>query len=193
MGLLVLALVADGSCRVDSGEGSRHGFDSDGHGHGGTCGQVGRRGGSTPVSWEDGRARRLVAVRLAGAERQLRGLLVEPARDLALTRRSDDAGDLAAALAPALAAVDEAARRIGAVPASYSMRRAAESLLSILWSDLVDIEPERLRRAWGLDDLPDEWTELHTRLLAGIQEARARLAGAGVIVPSPQDGGGEVR
>lgn len=144
-------------------------------------GQAGRHAhaaGSTPVSWDDGRARRLVALRLAGAERQPRGLLVEPPHDLALTRRVEDAGDLALALAPALRAIEEAAGRVGAVPQPYSVRHAAAAALSILWADLVDLRPERLRQAWGLDDLPEEWTELHARLLAGVEEARARLGAA---------------
>ena len=66
--------------------------------------------------------------------------------------------------------------RLELVRGEWSVRGLAEATLSILWSDLIEVKPERLARAWGVD-LPQDWEELHASLLQGVASARAAVEG----------------
>lgn len=119
----------------------------------------------------------MIAVTLIDAERRLRALQAEPATRLALTRTVDPVDDLDRTLDALVEAIVAAAAELGVEPAERSTRRAVSATLGNLWSDLVEIEPRRLARAWAAHDLPDAWEGLHRRLLAAVDSARAAVDG----------------
>ncbi len=83
--------------------------------------------------------------------------------------------DLDHVLGPLERALDIAANTLGLEPAVLDGRRALRGALHILWADLIDMSPEKLRKHWGLYDIPDDWPQLHRQLLAAVEEAIAQL------------------
>jgi hypothetical protein len=65
-----------------------------------------------------------------------------------------------------------AAEQFGIAPDQRSARRSAGAILSLLWADLIEIEPQRLVRAWGAHDLPEDWRKLHAGLLGAVRSAQ---------------------
>jgi hypothetical protein len=120
----------------------------------------------------------VIAIRLIDAERQLRALQAEQAATLGLTRAVDPVDGLDRILDELVAVIGAAAAELAVKPAERSARGAVSAVLAILWSDLVELEPARLVRAWGASDLPEAWVGLHRRLLAAVEAARTTVDGA---------------
>ena len=72
-------------------------------------------------------------------------------------------------------ALGTAADTFGIKPAVFDGRRALRGTLNIVWADLIDMSPENLRKHWGVDDIPEEWPELHSQLLSAVEGAIAQL------------------
>lgn len=117
----------------------------------------------------------VIGSQLAAAERQLRALQAEVHADLALTRFSESVPELDELIDGLVGLLRAAAERVGIMPDRRSARRSAGAILSLLWADLVEIEPQRLVRAWGASDLPDDWAKLHARLLGAVRSAQTAV------------------
>jgi hypothetical protein len=117
----------------------------------------------------------VIATTLVDAERRLRAVQAEQRAALELTRTVDPVDDLDRNLDALVGEVQAAAAELGVAPAERSARSAASATLTILWSDLVELEPARLVLAWGAVDLPDAWAGLHQRLLVAVESARAAV------------------
>lgn len=77
---------------------------------------------------------------------------------------------------PVIEAVRTAAGQAGISSSrELSARRAAAATLSLLWCDLVELEPGRLVRAWGARDLQAAWAGHLAGLMAVVESARDRL------------------
>ena len=62
------------------------------------------------------------------------------------------------------------------LPAQQRDHRAwVRSALSLTWVELLELEPDRMRRAYGSDDLPAAWPAVHRELLATVKRALAQL------------------
>jgi hypothetical protein len=119
--------------------------------------------------------RHVIGSRLAAAESQLRAMQAQVHADLELTRFDEPVPELDELVDGLVALLRGAARRLGVPPDQRSARRSAGAILSLMWADLVEIEPERLVRAWGAHDLPDEWQKLHARLLGAVRSAQTAV------------------
>ena len=91
----------------------------------------------------------MLGSRLAEAERQLRALQAEVHADLGLTRFDEPVPELDELVDGLVGLLRAAAGQLGVAPGQRSARRWAGAVLSLLWSDLVEIEPGRLVRAWA--------------------------------------------
>jgi hypothetical protein len=94
--------------------------------------------------------------------------------EVSLSRRLSvlaDVPDLDRVLGPVERAIGATADRLGLEPIVLDGRRALRGTLHILWADLIDLSPEKLRRQWGLDDIPCDWAQSHRQLLAAVEEA----------------------
>ena len=116
--------------------------------------------------------RNVIGSQLAAAERQLRALQAEVHADLALTKFDEPVPELDELIDGLVGLLRAAAERLGVSPEQRSARRSAGAILSLLWADLVEIEPARLVRAWGARDLPDDWQKLHAGLLGAVRSAQ---------------------
>lgn len=87
----------------------------------------------------------------------------------------EDAPELTEVLGPLEDTLSEAARRLGIEPAPIDVRQRVWGPLHILWADLVEMSPERLRKQWGADDVPEAWPGLQRQLLAAVEHAIAAL------------------
>ena len=74
-----------------------------------------------------------------------------------------------------LDAINAAATEIGASPTRRSHEAAARGVLSIVWADLIELDPARLQRAYGAHDLPEAWPAAQRHLIAAVEEALAEL------------------
>lgn len=136
---------------------------------------VGRDGpGEPPSSGPQAPALERIAVMLRHIDSQL----AEVKQEVSSNRRLsvfEQVPDLDQVLGPLEAALSAATETFGLVPAVLDGRRALLGTLHILWADLIDASPEKLRKHWGLDDIPEHWPELHRRLLAAVEGAIAQL------------------
>lgn len=121
----------------------------------------------------DGRG--VIGSRLAAAELQLRAMQAQLHADLELTSFDEPVPELDELVEGLVGLLRAAAGRLGVPPGQRSARRSAGAVLSLLWSDLVEIEPERLVRAWGACDPPDEWQKLHAGLLGAVRSAQTAV------------------
>ena len=92
-----------------------------------------------------------------------------------LSRWEDPPVDVERVLDPVLRAVRQAASAVGAQPVPRSRRKTAEGLLSVMWSDLIDLEPGKLISRWGMHDLPAAWAEEQARQFNAVESARSLL------------------
>jgi hypothetical protein len=125
-------------------------------------------------SWD---GREVIGSRLAGAERQLRAMQAELHADLELTGFDEPVAELDRIVEELVGKLRSAAAELGIAAARRSARRSVAGNLALLWSDLVEVEPERLVRAWGAGDLPRRWRELHAELIRGVRSAQAAVDG----------------
>jgi hypothetical protein len=123
------------------------------------------------------RAVKWLSTQLSRQERQILSVQAELTSPLALSRWDDPPVNADALLHPVLLAIRHAASAIGAEPVPRSRRGTIEGLLSIMWSDLIDLEPEKLRSRWGLHDLPPAWAEEQARQYTTVELAHRRLRG----------------
>ena len=112
---------------------------------------------------------------LSRQERQVLSVQAELESSPVVSRWEDPPVDAGAVLHPVLLAIRHAAAAIGAEPVPRSRRGTIEGLLSIMWSDLIDIEPGKLMSRWGMHDLPPVWAEEQARQSAAVELARNRL------------------
>lgn len=112
---------------------------------------------------------------LADYQRRMLRLRAELASSPTLTAWQDLPLDLDVALDPVVQAIEDAAVTVGARPQPRSRQATLNGELSVLWADVVEIEPSRLQRHWGHRDIPDAWPEAHRRLLEAVDEAQRRL------------------
>ena len=82
---------------------------------------------------------------LSRQERQVLAVQAELESSPMLSRWDDPRFDGGAVLDPVLLAIRHAAFVVGAVPVPRPRRGAVEALLSVIWSDLIDLEPGELR------------------------------------------------
>jgi hypothetical protein len=115
-----------------------------------------------------------IAVLLRHIDTQLATVKQEVSSDRRLSAL-ENVPDLDHVLGPLEKALDAAAGTFGLEPVVLDGRRALRGALHILWADLIDMSPEKLRNHWGLADIPDEWPQLHQQLLAAVEEAIAQL------------------
>ena len=87
----------------------------------------------------------------------------------------EEVPDLDWVLGPIERVLDSAADTFGLEPAVLDGRKALRGTVNILWADLIDMSPENLYKYWGVDDIPDDWRELHRQLLAAVETAIAQL------------------
>jgi hypothetical protein len=72
---------------------------------------------------------------------------------------------------PILNVIVSARKELAIGPQSISRQQLLAGSLSVLWSDLMEIEPERLKQQWGLVDIPETWSDLHCRMIAAVELA----------------------
>jgi hypothetical protein len=120
-------------------------------------------------------AMRLLSTHLSHQERQILAVRAELGSSPALSRWEDSLVDGDAVLDPVLLAIRHAASAVGAEPVPRSRNGAIEGLLSVMWSDLIDLGPDKLRSRWGMHDLPPAWAEQQARQIGAVESARNRL------------------
>jgi hypothetical protein len=86
-----------------------------------------------------------------------------------------DLPDLERTLAPLEEALGAAVDRLGLETKVLDGRRAVQGALHIIWADLIDMSPDRLRKHWAARDIPEAWAELHGQLLVAVEAAIARV------------------
>src|SRR5512132_1055775 len=111
---------------------------------------------STPGQVQDGRD--VIGRFLSRAEADLLAALAEQRGRPHLTHVTDRVSELDQILAPVLEALRHAAAELGTRQAERSGRHSTLTVLILLWCDLVDLEPDRLRRTRRAHDLP-QWPE----------------------------------
>jgi hypothetical protein len=116
-----------------------------------------------------------IARALALSERRLRDVVDEPHADLPMTRLDDVVTDIADLLGPPLQALDGAAREMGLPAEQRSHRAAARGALSLVWTDLMELDPDRMRRAYGTNEMPTAWPAVRRQLIAAVERALAQL------------------
>lgn len=116
-----------------------------------------------------------LSTQLSRQERQVLAVQAELESSPSLSQWEDPPVDADAVLRPVLLAIRHAASAVGAEPVSRSRRRALTALLSVMWSDLIDLEPGKLRSRWGMHDLPPAWAEQQARQYAAVELARNQL------------------
>lgn len=112
---------------------------------------------------------------LARYQRQLLCLRAELASSPSLTAWDDGPLEFGVVLDPVLAALESAANAIAARPQPGSRRARLGAELSILWADLIEVEPVRLQRNWGHRQVPEAWPEAHRSLLDAVTAAQRKL------------------
>jgi hypothetical protein len=112
---------------------------------------------------------------LSHQERQVLAAQAELESSPALSWWADTPLDADAVLGPVLLAIRHGAAAVGAEPVAHSRRGTLEGLLSVMWSDLIDSEPDKLRSRWGMHDLPPAWAEEQARQCAAVESARNQL------------------
>jgi hypothetical protein len=95
--------------------------------------------------------------------------------NLCMTRLDDVVTDIADLLGPPLQAFDAAAKEMALAARQRSHRAAARGALSLVWTDLMELDPDRMRRAHGTDELPTAWPAVRRQLIAAVERARAQL------------------
>jgi hypothetical protein len=118
---------------------------------------------------------RRLSAELSRQERQVLAVQAELESSPVLSRWEDPPADAGAVLDPVLLAIRHAAFAVGAEPVPRSRRGAIDGLLSIMWSDLIDIGPAQLRSRWGMHDLPPSWAEEQARQIEAVESARSQL------------------
>jgi hypothetical protein len=116
-----------------------------------------------------------LSTQLSHQERQVLLVQAELESSCVLSRWEDPLVDADGVLGPVLQVIRHAAAAIGAEPVPRSRRRALEGLLSIMWSDLMDLEPGKLTSRWGMRDVPQAWAEEQARQFNAVESARNRL------------------
>jgi hypothetical protein len=116
-----------------------------------------------------------LSTQLSRQEMQVLAMQAELESSPVLSRWKDPPVDAGAVLDPVLLAIRHAASAVGAEPVPRSRRGAIEGLLSVMWSDLIDLGPGKLRSQWGLHDLPRSWAEEQAGQIAAVESARNRL------------------
>lgn len=131
-------------------------------------------GAPAPGPWPPAPALERITVLLRHVDTEVAALRgrVSADRQLSLVQ---ELPDLDLAFGPIEKALAAAAETLGLEPAVLDGRKALRGALQILWADLIDMSPENLRKHWGLDDIPDQWPELHRRLVAAVEGAIAQL------------------
>jgi hypothetical protein len=116
-----------------------------------------------------------IARALALSERRLREVVDEPQAELRMTRLDDVVSNIADLLGPPLQAFDGAAKEMALPARQRSHRAAARGALSLVWTDLTELDPDRMRRAYGTDELPAAWPAVRKQLIAAVERALAQL------------------
>jgi hypothetical protein len=92
-----------------------------------------------------------------------------------MTRLTDVVTDIADLLRPPLQAFDGAAKDMALAAQQRSHRAAARGALSPVWTDLMELDPDRMRRADGTDELPTAWPAAPKQRVAAVDRALAQL------------------
>ena len=116
-----------------------------------------------------------IARALALSERRLREVVDEPQAELHMTRLDDVVTDIADLLGPPLQALDGAVSEMALAVQQRSHRAAARGALSFVWTELMELDPDRMRRAYGTDELPAAWPAVRKQLIAAVERALAQL------------------
>ena len=118
-----------------------------------------------------------IARALALSERRLREVVDAPQAELRMTRLDDVITDIAALLGPPLHALSGAASEMALAAPQRSHRAAARGALSLVWTDLMELDPDRMRRAYGTDEMPTAWPAVRRQIIAAVERALAQLDG----------------
>jgi hypothetical protein len=105
----------------------------------------------------------------------LRVVVDEPDAHLPMTSLDDVVPDIADLLCPPVQDLVGAAREMGLSAQQRSHRAAARGALSLVWTDLMELDPDRIRRAYGTNELPTAWPAVRTQLIAAVERALAQL------------------
>lgn len=116
-----------------------------------------------------------IARTLALCERRLRESVDAPEADLGLTQIEGVVKDVADVLGPVLEALDAAAKEMELPAQKRDHRAGARAALSLVWADLMELDPGHMRRAYGSDDLPEAWPAARGELIAAVERALAQL------------------
>ena len=116
-----------------------------------------------------------IARALAMSERRLREVADEPQAELRMTRLDDVITDIADLLGPPLQALNGAATEMDLAALPRSHRAAARGALSLVWTDLMELDPDRMRRAYGTNEMPTAWPAVRRQLIAAVERALAQL------------------
>ena len=116
-----------------------------------------------------------IARALAMSESRLREVVDEPQAELRMTRLDDVITDIADLLGPPLQALNGAATEMDLAAPQRSHRAAARGALSLVWTDLMELDPDRMRRAYGTNEMPTAWPAVRRQLIAAVERALAQL------------------
>ncbi|HUB69941.1 MAG TPA: hypothetical protein VL984_05925 [Acidimicrobiales bacterium] len=116
-----------------------------------------------------------IAVLLHHFDDQLAWLKSETSPGRLLSISAEDA-EVDRALRGLEEALADAVRTLHIQPEHVDVRQRVRGPLNILWADLVEMSPARLRTQWRAQDVPERWPELHRRLLLAIEGAIKELS-----------------
>jgi len=116
-----------------------------------------------------------IANTLAAAEQRLDAVLAEADADLRLTQRLDAPAGVEEAVRPLMDAIRRAADELDLPIQRRSHRWRVGAVLTTTTAELTELEPTRLRHAYGLVEHPVGWARLHGEITDAAEEALARL------------------
>jgi hypothetical protein len=99
----------------------------------------------------------------------------EPRARLRMTRLENVVGDVDDVLGPVIDAFTAAASELSLPEQTRNHRNAAQATLSLVWADLTELDPDRMRRAYGTDDRPTAWPAVRGQLIAAVERALTQL------------------
>lgn len=112
-------------------------------------------------------------------EKLLVALKAEVESSRVLSPWDDAPVDADGLLGPILDAILSAPSALGVQHNSIWRRQTLGGSLSIIWSELLEFDDEKVKGRYNVTDLPEAWDQLHARILAATESALRQLRDGG--------------